>query len=69
MNEYKKIIRKLHKGQIVERLERKKRQIYDLERTLKFLELNPKYDDGSNQREIARLEKEIEILNEVFNEN
>ena len=68
MNEYKKIIRKLHKGQIVDRLERNKRRIYDLERTLKALELNPKYDDGSNLREIKRLEKEIEILNEIYNE-
>lgn len=68
MNEYKKIIRKLSKGQIIERIERKKRERYDLERTLPCLALNPQYDDGSNARTINRLTKEIELLFDVLNE-
>ena len=53
MNKYKEYIRKTyHKGEIVNLLERKKRQLHNLEGTLKFLRLNPKYNDGSNERAI-----------------
>ena len=71
MNEYKNFIRtkKLSNGQIVDLLERKKRQRHNLEGTLKFLELNPKYNDGSNTRAIERLTQEIEALNELYTEN
>ena len=71
MNEYKNFIRskKLHNGQIVELLEIKKRQLNNLEGTLNFLELNPKYNNGSNARAIARLTQEIDALNELYNEN
>ena len=71
MNEYKNFIRskKLHNGQIVELLERKKRQLNNLEGTLNFLKLNPKYDNGSNARAIERLTQEIDALNELYNEN
>ena len=71
MNEYKNFIRskKLHNGQIVEILERKKRQLNNLYSTLNFLKLNPKYDNGSNARAIERLTQEIDALNELYNEN
>ena len=71
MNEYKNFIRskKLHNGQIVEILERKKRQLNSLYRTLNFLKLNPKYDNGSNARAFDRLTQEIDALNELYNEN
>ena len=71
MNEYKNFIRskKLHNGQIVEILERKKRQLNSLYGSLNFLELNPKYDNGSNARAIDRLTQEIDALNELYNEN
>ena len=71
MNAYKNFIRtkKLHNGQIVDLLEQKKRQLHNLEGTLNFLELNPKYDDGSNERAIYRLINEIDALNELYNEN
>ena len=70
MNKYKEYIRKTyHKGEIVNLLERKKRQLHNLEGTLKFLRLNPKYNDGSNERAIERLKKEIDVLNEVYIEN
>ena len=71
MNEYKNYIRtkKLHNGQIIELLERKKRQLHNLEGTLYFLKLNPKYNDGSNARAIDRLTNEIDALNELYSEN
>ena len=71
MNEYKNFIRakKLHNGQIIELLERKKRQLNNLYRTLNFLELNPKYNNGSNARAIDRVTQEIDALNELYNEN
>lgn len=69
MNEYKKIIRKLHKGEIVDLLERKKIQLHNLEGTLNFLKLNPKYDNGSNERSIERLKNEIDALNEAYSED
>ena len=71
MNEYKNVIKakKLHNGQIVELLERKKRHLNNLYETLNFLELNPKYDNGSNARAIERLTQEIDVLNELYNEN
>ena len=71
MNEYKNYIRtkKLHNGQIIELLERKKRQLHNLEGTLHFLKLNPKYNDGSNARAIDRLTNEIDALNELYSEN
>ena len=71
MNEYKNVIRekKLHNGQIIELLERKKRQLNNLYGTLNFLELNPKYDNGSNARAIERLTQEIDALNELHTEN
>ena len=71
MNEYKNVIKakKLHNGQIVELLERKKRQLNSLYGTLNFLELNPKYDNGSNARAIDRVRQEIDALNELYNEN
>ena len=71
MNEYKNFIRakKLHNGQIVELLERKKRQLNSLYGTLNFLKLNPKFDNGSNARAIDRLTHEIDALNELYNEN
>ena len=71
MNEYKNFIRvkKLHNGQIVELLERKKRQLHNLKGTLNFLKLNPKYNDGSNERAIDRLSNEIDALNELYSEN
>ena len=70
MNEYKEYIRKTyHKGEIVDLLERKKRQLHNLEGTLNFLKLNPKYNDGSNERAIERLKNEIDVLNEEYNEN
>ena len=71
MNEYKNFIRskKLHNGQIVELLERKKRQLNNLHGTLNFLKLNPKYDNGSNARAIDRLTQEIDALNELYTEN
>ena len=70
MNEYKNFIRskKLHNVQIVELLERKKRQRHNLEGTLNFLKLNPKFDNGSNARAIERLTNEIDFLNEVYSE-
>ena len=70
MNEYKNVIRakKLHNGQIVELLERKKRERHNLQGTLNFLKLNPKYDNGSNERAIKRLSKEIDALHELYNE-
>ena len=71
MNEYKNFIRskKLHNGQIIEQIERKKRQLNNLYGTLNFLELNPKYDNGSNARSIDRLTNEIAALNELYTEN
>ena len=71
MNEYKNVIKakKLHNGQIVEILERKKRQLNNLYGTLNFLELNPKYDNGSNARAIDRLRKEIDALHQLYLEN
>ena len=71
MNEYKNFIRskKLHNGQIVDLLERKKRERHNLEGTLNFLKLNPKYNNGSNARAIERLTQEIEALNELYTEN
>ena len=71
MNEYKNFIRskKLHNGQIIEQIERKKRQLNNLEGTLNFLKLNPKYNNGSNARAIDRLTHEIDALNELYNEN
>ena len=71
MNDYKNFIKakKLHNGQIVELLERKKRQLNNLYGTLNFLKLNPKYDNGSNERAIDRLTQEIDVLNELYNEN
>ena len=71
MNEYKNFIRskKLHNGQIVELLERKKRQLNNLYGTLNFLKLNPKFDNGSNARAIERLTQEIDALNELYTEN
>ena len=69
MNEYKRIIKKLEKGSIITMIERKKRERYDLERSLECLKLNPKYDDGSNARAIERLNHEIDVLNEVYSEN
>ena len=71
MNEYKNFIRakKLHNGQIVELLEQKKRQLNNLHGTLNFLELNPKYNDGSNARAIERLTQEIVALTELYTEN
>ena len=71
MNEYKNVIRskKLQNGQIVELLERKKRQLNNLHGTLNFLKLNPKFDDGSNARAIDRLTNEIDVLNELYSEN
>ena len=71
MNEYKNFIRskKLHNGQIIELLERKKRQLNNLYGTLNFLKLNPKYNNGSNARAIERLTQEIEALNELYTEN
>ena len=70
MNEYKNFIKakKLHNGQIVELLERKKRERHNLYGTLNFLKLNPKYDNGSNARTIERLTNEIDVLNEVYSE-
>ena len=71
MNEYKKFIRErnYYNGQIVELLEQKKRKLHNLEGTLNFLELNPKYNDGSNARAIDRITNEIDALNELYNEN
>ena len=71
MNEYKNFIisKKLHNGQIIEQIERKKRQLNNLHGTLNFLELNPKYNNGSNARAIERLTQEIDALNELYNEN
>ena len=71
MNEYKNFIKakKLHNGQIVELLEIKKRQLNNLEGTLNFLKLNPKFDNGSNARAIDRLTNEIDALNELYSEN
>ena len=71
MNEYKNFIKakKLHNGQIVELLEQKKRQLNSLYGTINFLELNPKYNDGSNVRAIDRLTNEIDALNELYSEN
>ena len=71
MNEYKNFIRskKLHNGQIVDLLERKKRERHNLEGTLNFLKLNPKFDNGSNARAIERLTQEIDALNELHTEN
>ena len=71
MKEYKNFIRskKLHNGQIVELLERKKRQLNNLHGTLNFLKLNQKYDNGSNARAINRLTNEIDALNEIYSEN
>ena len=71
MNEYKNFIRakKLQNGQLVELLERKKRQPNNLYGTLNFLKLNPKYDNGSNARSIDRLTNEIDALNELYTEN
>ena len=71
MNEYKNFIRskKLHNGQIIEQIERKKRERHNLEGTLNFLKLNPKYDNGSNARSIDRLTNEIDALNELYTEN
>lgn len=57
MNEYKNFIR------------RKKRQLNNLYETLNFLKLNPKYNNGSNDRAIDRLTQEIEALNELYSEN
>ena len=66
MNEYKNFIRakKLHNGRIIELLERD-----NLEGTLNFLKLNPKYGNGSNARAIERLTKEIDALSELYTEN
>ena len=71
MNEYKNFIiaKKLHNGQIVDLLEMKKRQLNNLSGTLNFLELNPKYNNGSNARAIDMLTQEIDTLNEIYNEN
>ena len=71
MNKYKNFIREknYHNGQIVELLEQKKRQLNNLYGTLNFLELNPKYDNGSNARAIDRLTQEIDALNELYTEN
>ena len=71
MNGYKNFIRskKLHNGQIVELAERKKRQLNNLHGTSNFLKLNPKYDNGSNDRAIDRLTNEIDALHELYNEN
>ena len=71
MNEYKNFIRtkKLSNGQIVDLLERKKRQLNNLYSTLNFLELNPKSGYGSNKRAIERLRKEIDVLQQLYNEN
>ena len=70
MNEYKNFIKakNFHNGQIVELLERKKRQLNNLFGTLNFLKLNPKFDNGSNARAIERLTNEIDFLNEVYSE-
>ena len=71
MKEFKNYIRSrnFHNGQIVEMLELRKRKRHQIEGTLNFLELNPKYNDGSNARAIERLTQEIEALNELYNEN
>ena len=71
MNEYKNFIRskKLHNGQIIELVELKKRQLNSLHGTLNSLKLNPKYDNGSNERSIERLSKEIDALHELYIEN
>lgn len=71
MNEFKNYIRskKFHNGQIVEELELRKRKRHQIEGTLNFLKLNPKYNDGSNARAIDRLTQEIDALNELYNEN
>lgn len=45
-----------------EKIEKLQDDIYTLKQTLKFLQLNPKYDDGSNARKLARKEKELEKL-------
>ncbi|WP_208775443.1 hypothetical protein [Enterococcus gallinarum] len=45
-----------------EKIEKLHDDIQTLKQTLKFLQLNPKYDDGSNARELARKEKELEKL-------
>lgn len=36
--------------------------------TLKALQLNPQYDDGSNAREKARLEREIATVEKLISE-
>lgn len=46
----------------IEKIEKLQDDIHTLKQTLKFLQLNPKYDDGSNARELARKEKELEKL-------
>ena len=71
MNKYKNYIKakKLHNDQIVEILDRKTRQLNNIYGSLNFLELNPKYDNGSNARAIERLSKEIDALLELYNEN
>lgn len=58
MDEYKKLIRKLSKGTIVEILERKKRELHNLEGK-NFL-----YKKGV----IESLKREIDALNEVYSE-
>ncbi|WP_177952487.1 hypothetical protein [Enterococcus gallinarum] len=45
-----------------EKIEKLQDDIHTLKQTLQFLQLNPKYDDGSNARELARKEKELENL-------
>lgn len=45
-----------------EKIEKLQDDIHTLKQTLKFLQLNPRYDDGSNARELARKEKELEKL-------
>lgn len=45
-----------------EKIEKLQDDIQTLRQTLKFLQLNSKYDDGSNARELARKEKELEKL-------
>ncbi len=45
-----------------EKIEKLQDDIQTLKQTLKFLQLNPKYDDCSNARELARKEKELEKL-------
>ena len=71
MKEFKNCIRikNFHNGQIVEMIEIRKRKRHNLEGTLNFLKLNPKYNNGSNDRAIERLTQEIDALNELYNEN